>query len=616
MRVKLTFFLTVFAILASACDQPATIKEKEIIEVITILQQRDVEVILNSLPNAEASIVDNLFLPELSEEGSRQPIPDSKPVCSSSVYLIETGDIASTREALSQNEAVYYIDAARGFIGTGNTAISLDDSPQILAQDLSVTGKGSVIAVIDSGLGSDKETSQSLFGNRIYSPVNFTRDGDNLDKEAWFDFAEDNNGEKNNLGHGTAVAYIASRIASDALIMPIKACSSESGATICRSEDIIASICYALNNAPNDDVSKLVINMSFSREQPSETLYGAIKYAISQGAKVVVSSGNRLDTNFKGWERASKVYPAGYGADSEVGAAIEGLIVVAGFDLIKKIPSMESLGGGYVDLTAQAVNVESVRSDGIKSNFIGTSFSAAQVSGAVAALIELFPNFNALDMEKTLKTSYVENPRCSSPCSEEEVGVGLLRLDEVLFSDDFEGDLSKWDLEGTGIELVEDVNGSQGVCIKAESDTFPLLLAGDEEWENYDIYVDVMINSFFRDEGAASLYFRAKPLGIFYPTYLLDINNDSFGFVREFGSEGVRTESVSLVNRDIENPVGQLLKLKIEVRGQNLLAELKLRQETARLRFFDEDSPILTGQLALSAGSSETCFDNVIVFKR
>ncbi len=156
------------------------------------------------------------------------------------------------------------------------------------------TGKGAVVAVIDTGVAFEPEgdvpAASDLKQTRCVKPYDFIRD-----KAKGYD----------DHGHGTHVAGTIAQstnnrhgvagIAFDAAIMPLKVLSSGGFGTVA---DIADAITYAADNGAN------VINMSLGGPRGAAVLAKACRYAHQRGVAIVCAAGNTASEGV--------CYPAAY----------------------------------------------------------------------------------------------------------------------------------------------------------------------------------------------------------------------------------------------------------------------------------------------------------------
>ena len=160
-------------------------------------------------------------------------------------------------------------------------------------------------------------------------------------------------------GHATMVAGILAAIASESMVMPLRAFDDSGQAD---ASDIAKAIRYAVKNGAK------VINMSFGVTSSSKTLQNAIKYAVKNNVVLVASAGNGNTDKVQ--------YPAGY----------TGVIGVGATDL-KDRKAYFSNFGAAVDVAAPGVNIISSYPGGHYAVLSGTSFAGPMVAAEAALLL-------------------------------------------------------------------------------------------------------------------------------------------------------------------------------------------------------------------------------------
>lgn len=178
-------------------------------------------------------------------------------------------------------------------------------------------------------------------------------------------------------GHGTFVTSLAAAFGGDARLIVIKAGSS-SGAFTDDSES--RAIHYAVAHGAR------VINLSIGGPSTSKTERAAIAFAVSHGVLVVTAAGNDYQMG----------NPVEYPAELVEGA---GLVVAA-----SDHGSRASFSGTHtrVSLAAPGVGVYGALRGGRYGLGSGTSFAAAEVSGAAALVWGADPSLNAQQVARIL----------------------------------------------------------------------------------------------------------------------------------------------------------------------------------------------------------------------
>lgn len=195
-------------------------------------------------------------------------------------------------------------------------------------------------------------------------------------------------------GHGTAVAFtIAGRrngagthgVAFDAQLIVERAdtpgsCNGTDTST-CKFAD--TAIAAGLDRARQ--AGARVVNISLGGDSYSTALAAAVDRATAAGVIVVIAAGNDGGAN-----------PDPFASVATNSAISRGLVIVAGsVGTNDAISSFSNRAGTAASVYLAAVG-ESVRAPGASSSQVflwsGTSFSAPQISGAIALLAQAFPN--------------------------------------------------------------------------------------------------------------------------------------------------------------------------------------------------------------------------------
>ncbi len=285
----------------------------------------------------------------------------------------------------------------------GQAMIQVGETPSLDADmDAAVaakhaTGRGIVVAVIDSGVDFDHpDLADARWSNDGETCGNDLDDDDNgyVDDCHGWDFAYGDN-EPYNMGlspHGTHVAgTIAARrdgqgvvgVAPEATIMDLNVGLATANGMTLPGSAITAAVRYAVDNGAD------VINLSLGSDPgaPRDGLAGleeALDHAAARGVVVVAAAGNnnvRLDQ--------SPVWPASFDKPNQLTvAASTSSDGKAGF----------SNYGGPIDLWAPGQNVLATMPGGGFAFMSGTSMAAPNVAGAVAALLSSEPSLTPAEV--------------------------------------------------------------------------------------------------------------------------------------------------------------------------------------------------------------------------
>ena len=349
---------------------------------------------------------------------------DSSSACQGSLVEANFGGSASDFEALLEQldlDAAQYPGVILGvnprtISSTGASPTQPDPSlvpikaaevvgaPRAAARG--VTGQGSLIAVLDTGIGRQGlGLGLTPFGSRLLLGQQFTRESQlnlNLAKVTDDDFRA----AGAPTGHGTQVASLAAGVpygvAPQASVLPLKVCDA---AGQCRVGDIVRGLCWALSTAQTQNqLGSLIVNMSlggdtgdFERDVLRKVLSQTAKY----GVQVVASAGNDWTEYLSGALYEVRQYPAALSLSNmtAVGAAEQPVA-----DPAHLRTSRYSVRGSWVDVLAPGTLVWANGPDGKESSSNqGTSFAAPQVAGALALWRQRYPADTAPALQEKLR---------------------------------------------------------------------------------------------------------------------------------------------------------------------------------------------------------------------
>ena len=232
-----------------------------------------------------------------------------------------------------------------------------------------LTGKGVVVAIVDSGLSGstmDIDSSRILPGKNCVGGT----------------------GVNDTIGHGTFIAGIIGAtkdnhvgiagIAPGVTIAPIKSYASSETDFAAQAAGIYAAV---------DEYHCDILNISAGDPEIVPEVQAAIEHALDEGVIVIAASGNSGDKEL--------LYPASY----------DGVISVSSVDKDLVI-SATSNRNERVFVAAPGVGVYSLgRLPGTVTLSSGTSFAAPVVAGVAALLKEAWPQMTPDDFREILKNS-------------------------------------------------------------------------------------------------------------------------------------------------------------------------------------------------------------------
>lgn len=316
-------------------------------------------------------------------------------------------------------------------------------------------GAGVIVAVIDSGVAfedyMDPVTKKQFVKGPDFANTTFVYPKDFFDND---DHPNDDH------GHGTHVAGTiaeatnngleAAGIASEALIMPVKACGMLEAGYYCPQDVVADAIDWA--TAKRADV----INISLGGVRGSDRQQAAIERAQSAGIVVVASSGNG---GTDGIGDPGLWYPAAYPGVIAVGAT-DGAGVRAQYsnygstpddpkpNFEKRVLDLVAPGGDERDFTWVRQNTFVDYCEGVRppdpidvANFQtcrarGTSQAAAHVSAVAALVLSLQPDLRDDQVRDLLQCSARD---LGAPGFDLEYGYGMVQAGNAIQDRDGDG---------------------------------------------------------------------------------------------------------------------------------------------------------------------------------
>jgi subtilisin len=319
------------------------------------------------------------------------------------VLGLDTGEAIDELKGRTDGDTIWHSDPESGYSsGAINhlAAVGADDS-----RLRGLTGSGTLIAVIDTGVSAHDE-----LGSRLQSA-----DG--------FDFVDEGTPPDDSFGsdgHGTPVAVLAagttSGVAPEAQVLPVRVCDSDG---TCYTSDVLLGVCHSLATSERrrEGMGNLVVNLSLGGETPIESIRAAMEFALQNGTLIAAAGGNQRE------QGSPRHYPAAYDMNGVLAAAA---LEASTLDELEGDWKPASFGtrGNYLDIAAPGVDLTSGNSSGgYSTGYSGTSFATGLTSGALAVWRQAHPEMSPADVEAGLKGAarpldYPEN----------EVGVGMLDL--------------------------------------------------------------------------------------------------------------------------------------------------------------------------------------------
>lgn len=220
------------------------------------------------------------------------------------------------------------------------------------------TGKEDVlVAIIDTGIDTDHEEFSGRISELSYNLIT---------EEVGIAAVEDVR------GHGTNVAGIIAAdmnndigikgMTNNIEIMVIKADYEGESTHTYSNANIAKGITYAVDNGAN------IINLSLGSLSPSTQIRDAIDYAYENQVIIVASAGNEGNDN--------DYYPA----------AFDNVIAVGAINEDYSLTTFSNYGD-YIDVVAPGLQIMTTDLNNGYAKVSGTSFSAPQVTGALALLL-------------------------------------------------------------------------------------------------------------------------------------------------------------------------------------------------------------------------------------
>ncbi len=241
--------------------------------------------------------------------------------------------------------------------------------------------------------------------------------------------------QKYAVNHGTVIAGIIAGVADNrqgisgvawkAKLMSLRAINSQGQGN---TYDIARAIDYAVKNGAQ------IINLSFIGNKTDPILAASIQRAYQANVVVVAAAGNEINLGVDLDQKPK--YPVCYDFDKNM------VLGVGSVNKNAKISSFSNFGSSCLDIMAPGENFYSTQVYQAKLNdfqnpyggsWSGTSFAAPLVSGTVALIKKIDPNFSIEEIHKLIKENATDisfrnfNKR-------KKIGAGLLNINETLLA--------------------------------------------------------------------------------------------------------------------------------------------------------------------------------------
>ncbi len=252
-----------------------------------------------------------------------------------------------------------------------------------------LTGAGTTVAVLDTGVADVAPLSQRL---RSVDTVHGPRRCLNLSTES---------GCGDTFGHGTFVAGMVNSVAPGADLVAVKLAGRDGKSSV---STVLAALQWVIDHQDTHDIG--VVNLSLRSDSSLSYRVDPLNLAVEQvwanGITVVAAAGNQGGAPGTIAKPGDDPWVITVGASDDHGTATTDDDTVASFS--SRGPTLAD-GLTKPDVVAPGTSVHSVRSPGSEAdlrypNFVdattrlgsGTSFSAPEVAGAAAVLLQADPS--------------------------------------------------------------------------------------------------------------------------------------------------------------------------------------------------------------------------------
>lgn len=358
---------------------------------------------------------------------------------------------AAGLKALRDDPRVRRID-----IDVGGEGHMLQASPLSRVTDVfnrGLTGAGSKIAVIDSGIDLDhadfsgRIVAEQCFCSGVAGSVGCCPNA--LDTQTGTGAAQDDHGHGTNvagvMAGGGAVAPRGAAPGAD--IVAVKVLDSTN--SFCCSSDVVAALDWVKVNHPDVKVVNASLGTGFlfaeacdaATQAFAQAMVAAVNGLTSNGTMVFVSSGNQRSATSMGAPAcASNAMAIGAVYDSAQGNTNYAFFGCGDNNTVADLPTCFTNSNATIDLYAPGASATSSGNGGGQSTFTGTSQAAPLSAGCAATLRARVPTATAAEVEAALEASptRVTDPKNGLNFPRLDCLDALARLTPVVFRNGFE----------------------------------------------------------------------------------------------------------------------------------------------------------------------------------
>ncbi len=359
---------------------------------------------------------------------------------------------AAGLKALRDDPRVSRVD-----IDAGGEGHMLQGSPLSRVTDVfnrGLTGAGSKIAVIDSGIDLDhadfsgRIVAEQCFCSGVAGSVGCCPNA--LDSQSGSGAAQDDHGHGTNvagvMAGGGAVAPRGGAPGAD--IVAVKVLDSTN--SFCCSSDIVAALDWVRVNHPDVKVVNASLGTSTlfasACDANAPSLAAAVNNLTANGTMVFVSSGNQRSATSMGAPACvANSISVGAVYDSAQGNTNYAFFGCGDNNTAADLPTCFTNSNATIDLYAPGASATSSGNGGGQSTFTGTSQAAPLSAGCAATLRARVPNATAAEVEAALEASptRVTDPKNGLNFPRLDCLDALARLAPVIFRNGFEAVAAK-----------------------------------------------------------------------------------------------------------------------------------------------------------------------------